>query len=174
MTRATLFACLLAFAGCHSEGGHEAHATGAEHAHAQAATEADPAHAHAAPEGDPAHAAPTVDDANANPVQIEMRLLTATMQQAVDGIGRGDVREIAHSLHRLHAAKERTSASIAEGSYHPPREGADMARFTELDEAFHGKLIPLVRASQANDVPAAAEAFGAVMAGCNGCHSEFR
>lgn len=124
-------------------------------------------HSHHAPP--PAPSAPP-----ANPVQAEMRLLSATLQSAVRGIGAGDVRSVEHELHQLHAAKEATEAAIRSGAYRLPRNPDRVDRFRELDEAFHGGLGSLVQASRRNDVPATAEALGVVLRGCQGCHSEFR
>ncbi len=89
-------------------------------------------------------------------------------------IGMGDVRGVEHSLHKLHAAKEETEAALKGGSYHPPKNGENLARFHELDEAFHGQLGGLVQASRANDLPKTAEAVGKILGSCQGCHSEFR
>jgi len=110
----------------------------------------------------------------ANPVQAEMRLLTATMELAVRGIGAGDVREGGDALHRVHAAKEGTARAIASGAWRPAKGADRVAAFVALDEEFHGRLGRLVVASEANDVPATATALGEVMAGCHGCHSAFR
>ena len=110
----------------------------------------------------------------ANAVQSEMRLLTATLESAVRGIGAGDVRAVEHEVHRLHAAKEATDAALESGAYRLPKNPEGIARFRELDSAFHGGLGRLVDASRRNDVPATAEAVGVVLSGCQGCHSEFR
>lgn len=110
----------------------------------------------------------------ANPVQAEMRLLTAALETAVRGIGAGDVRPVEHALHRVHAAKEATGAALRSGAYRLPRNPDRVQRFGELDEAFHGGLERLVEASQRNDVAATADALGVVLRGCQGCHGEFR
>jgi hypothetical protein len=126
------------------------------------------------PAHEPAQEPPLVPEPAANPVQHEMRLLSTTLEGAVRAIGSGDVRGIEHDLHRLHSAKEATEAALREGRYRPPKSPDQIERFFVLDEAFHGDLGSLVTASRANDVPAAAEALGAIMRGCHGCHSEFR
>lgn len=140
-------------------------------------------HAHPAPPpAEPAHPAPApaapaplaAAPAPANPVQREMRLLTAAIQSGVHGLGTGDVRGIALALHEVHGAKQATAAALKDGSYKPPKNGDQLARFVELDEAFHQLLYPLVKASQANDLPATATALGAVVNGCHACHQEFR
>ena len=151
-----LVVALASLAACQKGGGH------AEHAHPPP-----PATATA-----PVAAAPAAPAAN--PVQHEMRLLTATLQGGIQGLGMGDVTGIARSLHEVHGAKEATAAALKSGSYKPPKNGDQLARFVELDEAFHELLYPLVRASKANDLPATAEALGAVLRGCQGCHQEFR
>jgi hypothetical protein len=127
---------------------------------------------HATPS--PAPALTTTPTAAANPVQAEMRLLTSTLQGAVLAIGMGDVRGVEHALHQLHSAKETTEKALKGGSYHPPKNGENLARFHELDEAFHSKLGGLVQASRANDIPRTAEAVGQILGSCQGCHSEFR
>jgi Cytochrome C' len=140
-----------------------------------------PTHAASDPhEGHQAHAAPvheaTPGDGSPapNPVQAEMQLLSAAMISAVTSIGQGDVRPIRHALHQVHRARANTEAAIHDGSYKPPQHADNMSRFMELDEAFHTQLERLAAASAANDVPNAAEALGAALQACNGCHSEFR
>lgn len=118
--------------------------------------------------------APVPAPANENVVQREMRLMTAILEQTVRGIGMGDVRGIDERLHELHAAKEATSAAVASGAYKLPKSPDNVAAFSAMDEAFHEHLGALVVASRANDVPAAAEALGAIMRGCHGCHTTFR
>jgi cytochrome c556 len=113
-------------------------------------------------------------DATGNPVQQEMRLLTAALAGAVRAIGAGDVRHIEHDLHRVHAAKEKTEAAIHEGKYRPPKNAERMDEFHQRDEAFHRELSLLVEASRQNDVARASEQLGAVLRGCPGCHSVFR
>jgi hypothetical protein len=136
------------------------------------------AHEHAAHE-QPAHPQPTqpgpaAAPPAANPVQHEMRLLTSALETAVRSIGQGDVRPVAHELHRVHLAKEATQAAIEAGRYRTPRNPEQLERFRALDEAFHGDLGRLVQASSRNDVAATAEALGAVLQRCQGCHSQFR
>lgn len=122
----------------------------------------------------PAATAPPSTSPAASPVQNEMRLLVEALQAGVLGVGTGDVRPVAHALHRVHAAKEATEAAIRDGRYHPPKNADHIERFHALDEAFHRDLEGLVEASSRNDVDATARALGTVMQGCQGCHSEFR
>ncbi len=110
----------------------------------------------------------------ANPVQQEMILLHGAMRTALDGIASGDVREVPHALHRVHEAKGATKAALEGGGYRPPKNGDKVARFRELDEAFHGHLERMVEAGARNDVEATGAAFGAAVAACQGCHAEFR
>lgn len=132
-------------------------------------------HDHAAPEHPAPAATPTPPaTAASNPVQAEMRLLSAAMETAVRGIGAGDVRELGHALHRVHSAKEATAKALEQGAYRPPKNGENTARFRELDEAFHHELERLVSASQDNNVGATAEAMGNALKACHGCHAEFR
>ena len=66
------------------------------------------------------------------------------------------------------------SATLESGAYRLPKNPEQVARFRELDTAFHGGLERLVDASHRNDLPATAAAVGVVLQGCPGCHSEFR
>lgn len=109
-----------------------------------------------------------------NVVQQEMVMLTQTLQNAVRAIGLGNVTSIEHDIHRLHGAKEATDAAVRSGSYQLKKNPDKVARFQQLDHDFHEELVKLVVASRKNDVPAAAEALGGILKGCNGCHSEFR
>ena len=146
------------------------------------APDAEPAHGSSAqPEGSAASAsasasAPVPADAPpaGNVVQIEMRMLTSILEATVRGIGAGDVRPIEHELHRLHEAKEATEAALHSGAYTLPKNPAGLEQFEAMDEAFHTQLGALVTASKANDVPAAAEALGAIVRGCPACHAVFR
>lgn len=118
----------------------------------------------------PLPAAPAAPPANV--VQEEMRLLLGAVQDAVTGVAMGDVRGVPAAIHRVHGAKEATGNALASGQYRPPR--GEVARFREVDEAFHARLVVLVRAAKKNDVPATAEALGEVLRGCPACHDEFR
>jgi hypothetical protein len=109
-----------------------------------------------------------------NPVQTEMRMLTSILEATVRAIGARDVRPIEHELHRLHAAKQATTAALRDGSYKLPKNPDQVDAFVALDEAFHEHLGTLVSASHANDVPRTAEALGAIVRGCEGCHAMFR
>jgi hypothetical protein len=109
-----------------------------------------------------------------NVVQTEMRMLTAILEQSLRQIGAGDVRGLDAKLHELHAAKEATTVAVRSGAYKLPANSDDIAAFEAADEAFHAHLGSLVRASRANDVPAAAEAIANLVRGCHGCHAVFR
>lgn len=110
----------------------------------------------------------------ANAVQAEMRLLADAMAVAVRGVGTGDVREVQHALHRVHAAKEATGAAIASGAWKPAQRADQLPAFVAMDEAFHEHLGRLVAASGADDVPATAAALGDALRACDGCHAMFR
>lgn len=118
------------------------------------------------------HGAPPPAD-GANPVQGEMRVLTEALATAPASFGAGDIRPLEHRLHAVHAAKEKTVAAIANGSYRPPRNAGDLARFEQLDREFHATLEALAEHAANNELAPAARAYGQVLAACNGCHSEF-
>jgi len=103
-----------------------------------------------------------------------MRMLTSILEATVRAIGARDVRPIEHELHRLHAAKEATTAALRDGSYKLPMNPEQVDAFVAMDEAFHQHLGALVSASRANDIPRAADALGAIVRSCEGCHAMFR
>lgn len=109
-----------------------------------------------------------------NVVQTEMRMLTQIVEATVRGIGANDVRGIDEQLHQLHAAKEATAAAVRSGAYKLPKNSEGVAAFEAMDEAFHEHLGALVKASRANEVPAAADALAQIVRGCPGCHAAFR
>jgi len=132
-------------------------------------------HASAEPPAPHQHEPPGASSAapdGVNPVQHEMRLLLAAVQQAVEGVALGDVRGVPEAFHRVHAAKQGTAAALASGAWRPVQ--GDVPHFEALDEAFHATLEPLVEASARNDVPATADALAEVVRQCDGCHRAFR
>jgi cytochrome c556 len=120
------------------------------------------------------HAAPSSSSSATNPVQQEMRLLSSALQEAVVGVGMGDVRGVEHALHRVHSAKQATAAALSSGSYRPPKNPTRMDRFAALDERFHGTLERLAESSRRNDVAGTADALGVALKSCQECHGEFR
>ena len=133
----------------------------------QPASTSGSAHSSAAPHG-------SAESPPGNPVQIEMRMLTSILEATVRAIGARDVRPIEHALHRLHAAKETTTAALRDGSYKLPKNHDQVRAFVAMDEAFHEHLKTLVSASHANDIPATANALGSIVRDCEGCHVTFR
>lgn len=110
---------------------------------------------------------------NANPVQLEMRLLRDAMRAAVDSIAAGNVLGLPGQLHAVHVAAGDTRAALEEGGYVLPTGGDQLEAFVALDEAFHRELIKMVKAAKKNDVAATAEQFGVLMNRCHGCHARF-
>ena len=113
-------------------------------------------------------------DPDLNVVQTEMQLLTTVLENAVRGVGEGDVSHIAHELHQLHEAKEATEAAVKDGSYTLPKNSDQVSTFLTMDEVFHSQLEGMVHASRANDVPAMALAVGRTLNSCSSCHTLFR
>ena len=145
-----------------SEHGADAHSAGHPAAEAQAA----PATGAMAliPPGPPA-----------NPVQAEMRLLNEATRDWVTAIAQNSLAAIPAGISRVHAARQVTDDALQRGEYSPPKGGAAArAAFIEQDEAFHGELVTLLRAAQANDLEAATRQLGVVLQGCTSCHTKFR
>lgn len=133
-------------------------------------------HAHAAGPGEPSAVSRPHEEAatTSNPVQAEMRALTAALAASVTAFGDADLTPIAHELHAVHAARERTAAAIEAGAYRPPAGADRMPRFLELDAAFHTELEQLAEAARAGERARAGAALGRALASCEGCHAEFR
>lgn len=109
-----------------------------------------------------------------NVVQTEMQLLTTVLENAVRGVGDGDVSHIADALHELDEAKHATEAALEDGSYVLSRNNDQLSTFLAMDGAFHGQLEGMIDASRANDVPAMAIAIGDTLNACYSCHALFR
>jgi len=107
-----------------------------------------------------------------NPVQTEMRQLECALERAIIAIGRDDLPAIAHAIHVVHAAKERTAQAIESGAWKPAQ--GEVAAFVALDESFHEQLEALVSASRANDHAGVSAALGRALGACQGCHAVFR
>ena len=109
-----------------------------------------------------------------NVVQTEMQLLTTVLENAVRGVGDGEVSHIADELHQLDAAKHATEAAIEDGSYVLPYNSDQLSAFLAMDNAFHHQLAAMIDASRADDVPAMALAIGDTLNSCYSCHALFR
>ena len=109
-----------------------------------------------------------------NPVQKEMRLLEAALQDAVAAIARGDVRGLPKKLHQVHVSSGDTTKAVKSGAYAPPRGKDRLDAFLALDAAFHREMITMVKAAKKNDVDTTAKQLGVLMQRCHGCHAQFR
>jgi hypothetical protein len=103
-----------------------------------------------------------------------MRLLERALADVPSRFGAGDLRPVEHALHAVHGARDRTNAALQGGSYRPPRNGDDLARFRELDHAFHEELELFAGFAARSEIARAAESYGRVLRACNGCHERFR
>jgi hypothetical protein len=121
-------------------------------------------HAHGAPPASP----------GSNPVQVEMRLLEGALATAPSLFASGDLRPLEHALHGVHGARENTDDALESGSYRLPRNADQVARFRQLDAAFHADLERLAEHAAKSELEPAASAYGRVLSACNGCHAEFR
>ncbi len=107
-------------------------------------------------------------------IRHEMRLLERAMHASISAIAAGDLSEIPGQLHAIHGAKDGTQAAIRSGAYRPPLGGDRLEQFVALDDAFHRHLVRLLVASKSQDLAGAAAAVGQAVAGCVGCHAEFK
>jgi hypothetical protein len=138
---------------------------------------ADPHAGHAAPAAPAAPARKGATDhvpEGLNAVQNEMLLLNDAMRDAVTAVANDDMQMLPHGFHRVHMARELTVKAIEAGEYKTPRNPDQMEAFLAMDEAFHGELEKLLKASESGDLPATTAQLGAVLQQCTGCHEQFR
>lgn len=107
-----------------------------------------------------------------NAVQLEMQGLHELMVVSLVAIENDKLDVIAPQIHKVHGLKDQTGRAIQSGAWKPPR-GA-VPDFVKEDDAFHGLLVKLLRASKANDVVATTQAMSAVIEGCTACHVKYR
>lgn len=119
-------------------------------------------------------AAPQARPAGLNPVQHEMRELTAAMDVILRAVANRELATVAPALARVHAARQQTAAALGHGAYRPPQHGQDLAGFERQDEAFHEELVGLLEAARANDLPRATRQVGVLVQGCTTCHVRYR
>lgn len=129
---------------------------------------------HSGADHDHAVPAPASSGGTTNPVQAEMRLLERALATGPASFAAGELRPFEHQLHAVHAAKENTDEALRRGTYRLPKNADKLERFTQLDREFHEALENLAEHASKNELTPAATAYGNVLAGCNGCHSEFR
>lgn len=158
-----LLACAVSFAG------EPAHHHAEKQPMPKQAQSAKPAHGH-----DHGHAATPPAPAGTNPVKNEMQALTAAMQTILVAISNNQLQEVTPAIHKVHGLKEITSQALKKGEYKPPKNGDKVKAFIKEDDAFHDLLVKLVKASRANDLPAATRATAEVINGCTSCHMKYR
>ncbi|MCA9595444.1 MAG: cytochrome c [Myxococcales bacterium] len=112
--------------------------------------------------------------AGVNPVQNEMRVLHEATRDWVTAIANNDLAAIAGGIKKVHGARTLTETALKTGSYRPPKNPGDLQQFEKQDEAFHERLVRLMRAAQAKDLPRATLELGRVLEGCTDCHSKYR
>lgn len=125
------------------------------------------------PAAAPVPAAPAVAPP-ANAVQAEMRALHEATRDWVTAIANNDLASIPPGISRVHSARMVTEQAVEAGAYRPPKESDNLEAFKQVDTAFHDELVKLLRASKANDLPAATKQLGVVLEGCTACHQRFR
>jgi hypothetical protein len=121
--------------------------------------------------------AAAASESEVSALRVEMALLAAAMRITVDGIGTGDLSGVEPALMAVHAAREATEAALQDGTLTAPRAvdpHLPAEHFTELDHQFHELLVELLTASRRQDTPAAIDALGRVLHGCETCHQLYR
>lgn len=158
-----------------TEAGHEGHVAPPAHdAHAGHAAPAGATDPIAAQQQRAALASTEKVPEGLNAVQNEMLLLEAATRDMVTAVANDQLAAIPPLLHGVHGAKDLTAKAIAAGEWKPPKNADDVAGFVAMDEAFHGELVKLLKAAQADDLPAATKQLGVVLDGCTSCHEQYR
>ncbi|MBE9536422.1 MAG: cytochrome c [Proteobacteria bacterium] len=109
-----------------------------------------------------------------NAVQVEMRLLDKAFKNAVDGLLLNMPEIIEGPFHKVHKAKMNTEKAIKKGAIKLPKNSDKLNEFVELDEAFHEKLVGLLKASRKKDMNAVKNSIHEIMDGCVQCHNKFK
>ncbi len=130
-------------------------------------------HEHAG-EHDHGAAQPSALPAGVNPVQNEMRILHEASRDWVTAIANNNLPAIPDGIRKVHGARTITEQALESGSYSPPKNPGDLEQFKKQDEQFHERLVQLMRASEAKDLPRATRELGNVLQGCTDCHTKYR
>lgn len=109
-----------------------------------------------------------------NAVQNEMRELSVAMNQIMLAVANNDLKTIPPAIQRVHGARQLTEQALSSGKYKLPKNADKLAAFIKEDDAFHGELVALVKASKANDLNVATKQVGRLMNGCTSCHTQYR
>lgn len=109
-----------------------------------------------------------------NPVQNEMRLLSATMQNVLSMIANDNLEAIPPEIKKIHPARQLTQKAIKNGDYAPPKNADKLKKFKKLDRGFHKNLKSMVKAAKDGDLEATSKQYGKLVNGCTGCHAKFR
>ncbi len=118
--------------------------------------------------------APSSPPVEANPVKSEMRVLHEATKGWVTAIANNNLAAIPEGIKEVHGAREITEKALKSGRYHPPKNSADIDQFEKQDAEFHGRLVELMNAAKARDLPGATRELGRVLEGCTDCHTKFR
>ena len=109
-----------------------------------------------------------------NAVRAEMRLLDKAFKNAIDGLLLNRPEIIEQPFHEVHKAKMNTEKAIKKGNIKLPKNSNKLKEFVELDEAFHEKLVGLLKASRKKDMNAVKTSIDEILDGCVQCHNKFR
>lgn len=133
------------------------------------------AHEHGIPEGASGIEIPPPGEGEPqNPLQVEMRALTAFMQLAIVAVANDTLELIPPAISRLHGTIEDTQEALKAGRMTLPKNAEDVEGFLAMDDAFHDQLVALLQAARDDDVARASMQLSALVMGCNTCHARYR
>lgn len=117
---------------------------------------------------------PAAEGEPQNPLQVEMRALTAFMQLALVAVANDQLDLIPPAISKLHGAIEDTQDALKEGKMKLPQHPEEVDAFLAMDDAFHEQLVILVKAARENDLPLATRQLANLSLGCTSCHQRYR
>ncbi len=109
-----------------------------------------------------------------NIVQLEMRLLTAAMQNILQLIADERLDEIPGQIAQVHPAYDLTHQALEDEVYRPPVNPDQIEEFVEADDEFHDVLRDLVGAARDDDLQGVTDHYSQLLEGCASCHGQFR
>jgi cytochrome c556 len=101
-----------------------------------------------------------------------MRVLDEVVRSWVTAIANNQLQAIPNGVEKIHPARAATERALETGAYRPSK--GDVDGFKRQDEEFHDRLVALLRAARAEDLPAATRELGVVLEGCTSCHLKYR
>lgn len=133
-----------------------------------------PTEKHSPPSASGIEVPPAAQGEAQNPLQVEMRALTAFMQLAIVAVANDQLELIPPAISKLHGTIEDTQEALKAGEMKLPQHPEEVDAFLAMDDAFHEQLVILVRAAKENNLMLATRQLANLSLGCTSCHQRYR